>query len=65
MSVDFVVRGRRGIAIFTGGSVILDNGLCILYVCILSRSESFKVKHLNDRFVFYTNMWHLTPQDIN
>ncbi len=48
LSVDFDVRDKKGQILFTGGSVIMDYGLCIL-----TRSNCLKLKHLNGGFVSY------------
>ncbi len=48
MSVDFDVRGQQRINLFTGGIIIIYRGLYIL-----SRSDSLKLKHLNDGFLSY------------
>ncbi len=46
--IAFLMReDNRGINFFTVGSVIMDYGL-------LTRRDSLKLKHLNDRFVRFT-----------
>ncbi len=48
MSVDFGVRGQKGVDVFTGGSVFMDYKLVFF-----ARSNGLKLKCPNDGLVFF------------
>ncbi len=56
MAVHFDVRWQQGMAIFTGGSIIMDYGLEFW-----PEATVLKIKHLNGGFVSYEHAaFHFT-----